>query len=101
MKKLYLASIIALFSFLSSFSQIEADLGDSIDTEYHFCLIHPVRDTGYVTLQCADGNGTTIYMKIREDVFVGKLTIVITPNEKPITKEKTINWFILPEDDFN
>ena len=98
MRKLYLVLIIALFSTLSSYSQVEADLGDSIQMEYHFCLINPVRDSGYVILQCADGQGTTVYMKIREDVFVGKLNIIITPDEKPITKEKTINWFILPEE---
>jgi len=97
MRKLFLVLIIALFSTLSSYSQVEVDI-DSVDREFHFCMIIPVRDSGYVTLQCADGKGTTIYMKIREDVFVGKLNIIITPDEKPITTEKTMNWFILPEE---
>ena len=98
MRKLFVVLILALFTTLS-YSQVEVDMGDSIITEYHFCLIELERDSGYVTLQCADSKGMTTLIKIREDVFEGRLTIVITPDEKPITKEKTINWFVLPEEE--
>ena len=98
MKKIYLVVLVLFLTGISLFSQVNVNI-DSISTEYHFCMIHPVRDSGIVTLQCADGDGTTIYMEIREDVFVGKLTIIITPSEDlgPITEEKTMNWFMLPE----
>ena len=99
MRKLLGILVIALFTTLS-YSQVKVDMGDSIITEFHFCLIHPVRDSGIVKLHCSDGNGVTIYMEIREDVFEGKLNILITPSEDlgPITKEKTLNWFMLPEE---
>ena len=95
MKKIYLVVLVLFLTGMSLFSQVK----DTVVAEYHFCMIHPVRDSGMVTLQCADGDGTTIFMAIREDVFVGKLTIIITPSEDlgPITEEKTMNWFMLPE----
>lgn len=98
MKKLILLAVITVLSF-PLFSQIKDTI--EVDKQFHFCLIIPERDSGFVILQCADGKGTTIYMKVREDMFVGKLNIIITPDENlgPITKEKTINWFMLPEEE--
>ena len=101
MKKIYLVVLVLFLSGISIFSQINiGDVNDSVVTEFQFCLIIPVRDSGIVKLQCADENGVTIYMEIREDIFVGKLNILIVPSEDlgPITKETTLNWFMLPEE---
>jgi len=102
MKKFYLVVLVLFLTGISLFSQVNiGEVNDSVITQFHFCMIHPVRDSGIVKLQCADGNGVTIYMEIREDVFVGKLNIIITPSEDlgPITEEKTLNWFMLPEEE--
>ena len=101
MKKFYLVVLVLFLTVISLFSQINiGEVSDSVVLEYNFCQIIPVRDSGIVKLKCSDGNGVMIYMEIREDVFEGKLNIIITPNGDlgPITKEKTLNWFILPEE---
>jgi hypothetical protein len=102
MKKFYLVVLVLFLSGISLFSQLNiGEVNDSVITEFQFCMIHPVRDSGIVKLHCSDGNGVMIYMEIREDIFEGKLNILITPSDDlgPITKEKTLNWFMLPEEE--
>ena len=97
--------LVIIFLTLTSiiFGQITASnaavSSDSLIATYDFCLIIPERIDGNVTLQCADQYGTTIYMEIREDLFQGKINIIIEPNPEsgPITQEKTVHWHMLPE----
>ena len=102
MKKLFMLLAIIFIAFTSlTFSQAIniGEVNDSTITTFNFCLIIPERVDSLVTLQCADEDGTIVYMEIREDIFHGKINIIITPNAEdgPITEERTINWFMLPE----
>jgi len=100
-----ITAIAALTLICSSvFGQIEVDLSnpnpvDSTIATYTFCMMIPVRIDGFVTLQCKDSQGQMYYMRIREDLFHGKITIQIHPNEElgPPTSETIWNWHILPD----
>lgn len=104
MKILNLIAAIFLVGFTAFGQDIHADIAegnpvDSTIATYRFCLIIPVRADNYVMLQCKDKDGQMIYMRIREDIFHGKITINILPDENlgPIMEEEVFNWHILPE----
>ena len=98
MKNIFIIIFLTIASM--TFGQIKlGEVNDSTVATFTFCLIQPEISDGYVHLKCSDQNGPTISMEVREDIFHGKINIIITPNEElgPITEEKTVNWFMLPE----
>lgn len=99
-------ALVATLLLMSSivFSQVTANIteGNPIDSTiatYTFCMPIPVRADNYVMLYCKDKNGQQIYMRIREDLFHGKITIILIPDPSlgPITEEIVYNWHLLPE----
>ena len=99
-------AIVATLLLMSSivFSQVSVNISegnpiDSVIATYNFCMPIPVRADNYVMLQCKDKDGQMIYMRVREDLFHGKITIILIPDQNlgPITEEKVYNWHLLPE----
>jgi len=81
-----------------SFGQLKLDEATTNDTAMSFVFCMPLVEItdSLIFLECGD-----IKMEIKREYFHGQMTIVIIPNEEngPITEKRTINWYMLPEDD--